>query len=168
MSLFEVIKGDLFAAIDGSKKIIIPHCCNDIGAWGAGFVLSISKYDIAAEEAYKLWFTETVYRPSGLRITNVSPNLGETQFVTIKNNANIANMIGQRGIYSYGGVPPVRYWALAKCMMQVTDEVRNKEIDELWTVRFGSGLAKGNSRFIETLMKEIWVDEGIPVKVFER
>jgi hypothetical protein len=38
----QYIAGDATAPIgDGNK--IIAHVCNDIGAWGAGFVLAISK-----------------------------------------------------------------------------------------------------------------------------
>ena len=38
----QFITGDATAPI-GKGNRIIAHVCNDIGAWGAGFVLAISK-----------------------------------------------------------------------------------------------------------------------------
>jgi O-acetyl-ADP-ribose deacetylase (regulator of RNase III) len=38
---------------DGAK--IIAHVCNDIGAWGKGFVLALSRHWSAPEEAFRKW-----------------------------------------------------------------------------------------------------------------
>lgn len=35
-------KGDATNPIDNGNKVIV-HICNDIGAWGKGFVMAISK-----------------------------------------------------------------------------------------------------------------------------
>jgi O-acetyl-ADP-ribose deacetylase (regulator of RNase III) len=40
---------------DGSKQIL-AHVCNDIGAWGSGFVLAISARWKQPEDAYREWY----------------------------------------------------------------------------------------------------------------
>jgi O-acetyl-ADP-ribose deacetylase (regulator of RNase III) len=42
MQAINYIKGDATAPISKGEKIIC-HICNDIGGWGKGFVLAISK-----------------------------------------------------------------------------------------------------------------------------
>jgi len=42
--------------IDGNK--IIAHICNDIGAWGRGFVLALSNTYPETERAYRSWYQQ--------------------------------------------------------------------------------------------------------------
>lgn len=49
------IKGDATAPI-GSGVKVITHICNDIGGWGKGFVLALSKKWKMPEEAYRQWY----------------------------------------------------------------------------------------------------------------
>lgn len=39
-------------------NIIISHICNDIGAWGKGFVMAISKRWKGPAKQYKQWYKE--------------------------------------------------------------------------------------------------------------
>ena len=41
---------------NGIGNMIIPHICNDIGGWGAGFVLAISKRWKLPEQKYYEWY----------------------------------------------------------------------------------------------------------------
>ena len=41
-------------------NIIISHICNDIGAWGKGFVMAISKRWKEPVKQYKQWYKEAV------------------------------------------------------------------------------------------------------------
>ena len=50
------IKGDATAPI-GSGVKVITHICNDIGGWGKGFVLALSKKWKMPEEAYRQWYS---------------------------------------------------------------------------------------------------------------
>ena len=68
-------------------NIIIPHICNDIGGWGAGFVLAISKRWKLPEQKYYEWYK-----------SNNNFRLGEVQFVKVEDNIIIANMIAQKDI----------------------------------------------------------------------
>lgn len=164
----EVIKGDLFKSITNETRIMIPHVCNDIGAFGAGFVVSLSKFNKDAEKYYRLWFQDktAVNHPLVWTSRRADFSLGESQIVQILGAVYVANMIGQRGIISSNNRKPIRYAALIKCMENVADFcVKNK--CEIRCPRFGSGLAGGDVRLIEELMREIWVDVGVSVKVYE-
>lgn len=68
---------------------IIAHVCNDIGAWGKGFVLAISKLSPAPERAYRDWY-------QGREQNDFV--LGAVQFVRLSPEISVANMIGQHGI----------------------------------------------------------------------
>lgn len=159
------VKGDLFANTKGTKNIIVPHVCNDVGGWGSGFVVAVSKYDPEAEIAYRSW------HKSLMSLTYISGKfaLGETQIVSCRNGVEIANMVAQHKTISHGESKPIRYWALAKCMKTVAEQINlNKTAaKEIWAPKFGSGLAGGDWKFIETLIQEIWVNENIPVTIFE-
>jgi hypothetical protein len=41
---------------EGAGVKIIAHVCNDIGAWGRGFVLALSKLSPAPERAFREWY----------------------------------------------------------------------------------------------------------------
>src|SRR5581483_10132905 len=98
------VQGDATEPVsDGAK--IIAHICNDQGAWGAGFVLALSKRWPQPEVAYRKWPART---------------LGEVQFVdTDQPGLIVANMIAQHSTYFLGNRPPIRYVALANCLRKV-------------------------------------------------
>ncbi len=50
--MINYVKGDATSPIGDGVKLIV-HVCNDIGAWGAGFVLALSKKWITPEKQYK-------------------------------------------------------------------------------------------------------------------
>src|SRR5690606_12743464 len=81
IKMIQYEKGDLFEKIkihQKDKHICIPHVCNDIGAWGSGFVVALSKFSRAPEEKYRKWHT-TGYDQGILRLFN----RGQTQIVAI-------------------------------------------------------------------------------------
>lgn len=152
-------KGDLFANLPDDKKVMIPHVCNDIGAWGSGFVLAVSKYSDKPKEDY-LRFIKNI-ADSYLDATA----LGVTCFSRLDNGNVVANMVAQTGI---GGKHPLRYFQLMECMRQVRRNMNGKYFpDEIYCPKFGSGLAGGHWPTIERMIIECWVDKGIDVTVFE-
>lgn len=150
--MINYVKGDLFAAVKDKSNIIIPHICNDIGAWGAGFVLPLAKH-----------FPQTREKYLGLK----SLRLGATQIVRVDEDAVIyvGNMIAQHSVGLENGRPPIRYAALAKCMDQVTELAKFQHCS-IHAPMFGSGLAGGNWDLISTLIEEIWCDQGISVTIY--
>lgn len=63
--------GDATAPVGTGPKIIV-HVCNDIGAWGRGFVMAISKRWSEPERRYRAWHRGEGQQPFAL---------GEVQFV---------------------------------------------------------------------------------------
>ena len=97
------IKGDATKPIGDSNRIIV-HICNDIGAWGKGFVMAISKRWTEPEKKYREWFKN-----------KDSFSHGQVQFVQVEPDIWVANLIGQHKIYKdKNGNVPIRYeWVLA-------------------------------------------------------
>ncbi len=160
------VKGDIFSSIPKNMNILIPHVCNDVGGWGSGFVLAVSKFSKEPENQYRSWFKDN---ETSAITSNTDFKLGETQIVDC-GNIQVANMIAQHKTISHGEMVPIRYWALTRCMMYIAHKMKQRTVvhaSEIWCPHFGSGLACGRWDFIETLIKEIWVDAGIPVTVFE-
>lgn len=151
--MIQYISGDLFAAVanDSHKKILIPHVCNNIGAFGSGFVIPLGKTYPKARQSY-----------FAIPKKNGKLPIGTTDFVTVSDNISVANMIAQNGI---GGTRPLRYNALSKCLDEVAEYAINNEM-EIYSPLFGSGLAGGNWLFIEEMIKDAWLEREIKVTVF--
>lgn len=60
----------------GAGPFVIAHVCNDLGRWGAGFVLALSKRWKQPEAEYRRWFR-------GAAADLPSFALGEVQFVQV-------------------------------------------------------------------------------------
>lgn len=145
---------------EGKGNKIIAHVCNDIGAWGRGFVLAVSQEHPLAEREYRNWYQENP--PWDKKHFS----LGEVQLVQTKENVWVANMIGQTGILVKNGVPPIRYDALRSCLQEVAiDAVRLGATVHM--PRIGCGLAGGKWSEIEPLVEETLCAKGIPVTVYD-
>ena len=88
------IWGDATNPIGDDNKLIV-HICNDIGGWGKGFVMAISKKWKEPEKRYREWYA-----------SNINFDLGEVQFIQVRENIFIANMIGQHKIKTANGKTP--------------------------------------------------------------
>lgn len=121
---------------DGTK--IIAHICNDIGLWGAGFVMAISNRWLKPEQEYKAWA-----KGNGTQF-----KLGETQIVKIETDLYVANMIAQRGIRNDLNLVPLDLDALSDCLWELAHFVSELEYKGIKTSvhmpRIGCGLAGGN------------------------
>ncbi len=143
--MINYIKGDATQP-EGSGKKIIVHICNNINAWGAGFVLAISRRWDAPQQAFHA-------RKGQLR-------LGDVQFVPVENDIVVANMIAQEGIrYDYvAHRPPIRYGAVRVCLSKVQD-FANACGATVHMPRIGAGLAGGDWNEIEKIIEEtLFVD----------
>ena len=153
MTEIKYIVGDMFPLIaESESRIIVPHVCNDIGAWGAGFVVPLGKFYPKSKEEYMSWTMDRV--------------LGRCQRVFIDSRLVIINMIGQHKCgYDKNGRPPIRYAALAECLRFVGD-MAVAWGSEIHAPAFGSDLAGGDWNFIEELIKECWCDLDLPVTIY--
>lgn len=121
---------------EGTK--IICHICNNVGAWGAGFVLALSRRWEEPEETYR----------------EMDKALGNVSIVEVEDDILVANMVAQHGIYpDENGTPPIRYGALRKCLTAVNDLAVQVNAS-LHMPRIGSGLAGGRWEDIAKIIEE--------------
>ena len=102
MSEIEYVRGDATAP-QGKGVKLIAHVCNDLGGWGKGFVLAISRRWPEPEAAYRRWHRERAGNDFGL---------GAVQYVQVAPYLWVANMVGQRGMRTGSKGVPVRYEAI--------------------------------------------------------
>ncbi|MEU3096170.1 macro domain-containing protein [Streptomyces sp. NPDC006967] len=156
MSEITCIRGDAtLPPVKGVK--IIAHVCNDIGGWGKGFVLAVSRRRPEPEAAYRAWHRGRAGNDFGL---------GAPQLVQVERYVWVANMIGRRGTGSGGKGVPVRYEAIDAALARLAGPAA--ELDaSVHMPRTGCGLAGGRWSRVEPLITERLVRHGIPVTVYD-
>lgn len=155
MENIHYVKGDATSPVAKGNKIIV-HICNDMGGWGKGFVLAISKKWKKPEIGYKNWHM------SGENFV-----LGAMQLVQVEEDVWIANMIGQEGIYkNKKGEPPIRYQATESALQKVAMEAIKLDAS-VHMPRIGCGLAGGSWDKIEPLILHHLTSKGIEVTVYD-
>jgi O-acetyl-ADP-ribose deacetylase (regulator of RNase III) len=149
------IKGDATNPKAEGNKIVV-HICNDIGGWGKGFVMAISKRWKEPEQQYRAWFKAQ---------DNFA--LGEVQFVQVENDLWVANLIGQHKINKdEQGNAPIRYEAVLSGL----EKVGTFALEQSATVhmpRIGCGLAGGTWDRIEPLIVSALAEKKISVTVYD-
>jgi O-acetyl-ADP-ribose deacetylase (regulator of RNase III) len=153
------IVGDATRPIAPGNKIIV-HVCNDVGAWGAGFVLALSSRWKEPEESYRSWFKEQANQDEWPKL-----QLGETIFVPVEPEITVANMVAQHGIGLISGSPPIRYDALEECLRDVARWARDWDHASVHMPRIGCGLAGGTWREIKQIVLRSL--EGVETYVYD-
>ncbi len=149
------LKGDATRPNTQGNKIIV-HICNDIGGWGKGFVLAISKRWMAPEQEYRVWFK------SGDGFL-----LGEVQFVNVEDDLWVANLIGQHKVNrDEDGKPPIRYEAVAAGLDKVA-AFALKYNASVHMPRIGCGLAGGTWDVMGPIVEKALVEMGVKVMVYD-
>jgi O-acetyl-ADP-ribose deacetylase (regulator of RNase III) len=148
--------GDATAPIGAGTKIIV-HVCNDIGAWGRGFVMALSKRWPDPERRYHAWQKGDEQRPFAL---------GQVQFVQVSEEIWVANLLGQRDIRPSCGVPPVRYEAIRAGLKNVASEAKLLQAS-VHMPRIGCGLAGGDWSVISCILEDELLSVGIAVTVYD-
>jgi O-acetyl-ADP-ribose deacetylase (regulator of RNase III) len=141
----------------GDSPCIIAHICNDIGGWGKGFVRPLGKRYPEAETQYRAWFRRKTDPPFAL---------GQVQFVEVKAQAWVANMIAQHGIGRQGPTPPIRYEALRGCLSHVRAFAQAQSAF-VQMPRIGCGLAGGKWEEISKIVEEELAQHGLFVTVLD-
>lgn len=150
------VRGDATVpSVKGAK--IIAHVCNDIGGWGKGFVLALSRRWPEPEAAYRAWHRDRASNDFGL---------GAVQLVQVEPYVWVANMIGQRGIRTGSKGVPVRYEAIDAALARLAD--RATELGaSVHMPRIGCGLAGGKWARVEPFILDRLVRRGIRVTVYD-
>lgn len=155
--MLHYLEGDATHPNTTGHKLIV-HVCNDVGGWGRGFVLAISKRWSRPEHDYRAWYAGTSSAP-------VQPPpfaLGQIQIVKVEPDISVVNMIAQHDTKTQNGIPPIRYEALRECLTRVAS----------WSLalsasvhmpRIGCGLAGGEWSSVEGLIKETMPNDSVYV-----
>lgn len=138
---------------------IIAHICNDLGAWGKGFVVALSRRYPQSREAYLKWKRSDAGAPFAL---------GNLQLVKVDEGLFVANMIAQHGLRSRDNPVPLRLDALETCLAKLGERcLQAKGPVSVHMPRIGTGLAGGQWRDIEAVIERTLVKRGVPVVVYD-
>lgn len=151
------VRGDATAPQAKGVKVI-AHVCNDLGGWGKGFVLALSKRWPEPEAAFRRWHRERAKNDFGL---------GALQLVQVEPYVWVANMVGQRGIRTgrSTGVP-VRYEAIDTALAALGERAAGLGAS-VHMPRIGCGLAGGRWERVEPLVRARLAERGVPVTVYD-
>ncbi|MFE1321383.1 macro domain-containing protein [Kitasatospora phosalacinea] len=151
------LRGDATAP-RGKGPRIIAHVCNDLGGWGRGFVLAISRRWPEPEAAFRRWHRERATNDFGL---------GALQLVQVTPQFWVANLVGQRGIRTARSTGvPVRYEAIDAALAKLAPEALRLGAS-VHMPRIGCGLAGGKWERVEPLVVQRLTAQGVPVTVYD-
>lgn len=171
------IKGDATNPNVNGTKIIV-HICNDVGGWGKGFVMAISKKWKQPEIEYRNWFKnnelETTDKVEFERLESRDKysnekkfELGNVQFVKATDDIWVANMIAQRDIKpDKDGLPPIRYSFVSECLERVRHFAKRQNAS-VHMPRIGCGLAGGHWTEIEEIINSKLIAHEITTTVYD-
>lgn len=149
------IKGDATNPQGKGNKLIL-HVCNDIGGWGRGFVLALSKKWKNPEKEYRNWYK-----------SQKNFELGQILPVQVEEDLWVINMIGQRDVKrDKDGTPPVRYEAIQLCIQKVA-KLALKKGASIHLPRIGCGLAGGDWAKVEPILINELTEKDIEVTVYD-
>jgi O-acetyl-ADP-ribose deacetylase (regulator of RNase III) len=151
------LRGDATSPQAKGPKVI-AHVCNDLGGWGKGFVLALSRRWPEPEAAFRRWHRARAGNDFGL---------GAVQLVQVERDVWVANLVGQRGIRTgrSSGVP-VRYAAIDAALDRLAGPVGELGAS-VHMPRIGCGLSGGRWERIEPLITARLTDRGIAVSVYD-
>lgn len=156
MKAVHYLKGDATSPQAKGNKII-AHICNDLGGWGKGFVLAISKRWSEPEKAYRLWHRERAKNDF---------SLGALQIIQVQPDIWVANIIGQRGTKTGSKGVPVRYEAIEQGLTKL--QIYAQELNaNIHMPRIGCGLAGGKWEKVEPIIITQLAQQDIEVYVYD-
>jgi O-acetyl-ADP-ribose deacetylase (regulator of RNase III) len=156
MTTINYVKGDATQPQAKGNKII-AHVCNDLGGWGKGFVLAVSKRWPGPEAAYREWHKDRSKNDFGL---------GAFQLVRVERYIWVANMVAQRGMKTGSNGPPIRYEAVRACVQKLAVEAQVLGAS-VHMPRIGCGLAGGRWEEVEPVIFDELALQGVEVTVYD-
>jgi O-acetyl-ADP-ribose deacetylase (regulator of RNase III) len=156
MATIHYVRGDATQPRAKGNKVI-AHVCNDLGGWGKGFVLAVSRRWPEPEAAYRAWHKDRSKNDFGL---------GAVQIVQVEPYVWVANMVAQRGMRTGSNGPPIRYEAVRACLNKLAAEARRLGAS-VHMPRIGCGLAEGRWEMIEPIILDELVSQEVEVMVYD-
>lgn len=144
--------GDATRPVGKDNKLIV-HICNDAGAWGAGFVMAISRRWKQPAAEYRKWFRGTYEMPF---------ELGNVQPVQVEPTIWVCNLLGQHDVCSKTDQPPIRYTAVQRGLKRVAQLAETLKAS-IHMPRIGCGLAGGTWDRIEPIIQQELADAQVTV-----
>jgi O-acetyl-ADP-ribose deacetylase (regulator of RNase III) len=141
----------------GAGPKIIAHVGNDVGGWGAGFVLAVSQRWPEPEADYLQWHEGRAHNDFGL---------GAVRLVRVEPDIRVANMIAQRDIVPGPDGPPIRYDALRTALSTVAQEAQTTGAS-VHMPRIGCGLAGGDWNIVESIIDRSLSSLGIAAVIYD-
>lgn len=138
---------------EGTK--VIAHVCNDIGRWGKGFVMSLSKRWKDPEMQYRKWYK-----------CSTDFYLGNIQMVKVSDDIFIANMIAQKGLKNERNKTPFKCNAARKCLVKVR-ECAIEENASVHMPRIGCALGGSTWDVVGKIVEEELAAYDIQVYVYD-
>ncbi|SHI42039.1 macro domain-containing protein [Aquimarina spongiae] len=150
------LKGDATVPQAKETKIIV-HICNNIGGWGKGFVLAISKRWSEPEKSYREWHRNRAKNDF---------ELGAIQVIQVADYIYVGNMIAQLGIKTRSKGVPIRYEAVKECLEKIAKEAQLLSAS-IHMPRIGCGLAGGKWEKIEPIIQKTLIQKELDVYVYD-
>jgi O-acetyl-ADP-ribose deacetylase (regulator of RNase III) len=151
-----MVKGDATSPQAKGPKIV-AHVCNDLGGWGKGFVVAVSRRWPEPERDYRAWHRGRSGNDFGL---------GAVRVIQVKPDIWVANMIGQRGIRTGSSGPPIRYDALERCLTRLADHAVSRSAS-VHMPRIGCGLAGGRWELVEPIVVRTLCARDVATTVYD-
>lgn len=156
MKPISYVEGDATAPNTPGNQVIV-HICNDVGGWGRGFVVALSKRWSTPETDFRAWFRGG--KIGGFR-------LGAVRFVQVEPQLWVANLIGQHKLRKQGGLPPIRYEAIQEGLAQVALFAQEHNAS-VHMPRIGCGLAGGTWEKVGAIVEEELASKDVEVTVYD-
>ena len=139
----------------GEGVKVIAHVCNDMGHWGKGFVMALSKRWEEPKERYIKWYNESdkFY-------------LGNIQLVKVEHNIFVANMIGQNGLLSDENKTPFDCDATRQCLSHLREVCMYDNVS-VHMPRIGCGLGGAKWECVEKIIVDELCAYNIQVYVYD-
>jgi hypothetical protein len=158
MGITYIIGDVIKESIACNHTTVIPHICNNKGAWGAGFVLALSKVWKRPENSYKRWYKSD---------TNFA--LGMCQAVKVEKDISVINMVAQDGFPSKEKPVAVDYQALETCLAKVNNWVNDRKKEnkkgyiDIAMPRIGCGIGGGTWEVVESIINKTLTNQMVYV-----
>jgi len=172
------------------------HCCNNLGVMGSGFVVPLLKNYPHAGDTYRELCAEFEDDKKDLLGRFDSCTLGRGLELCNMIGQDGVGPGSTGGEPDTSGRPPIRYSAIMECCFGISFALKssvnkikpaldaalegghltpegklaltnNPTLASVHCPLFGSGLAGGNWDFIEQILIEAFIDNGIPVTVYQ-
>lgn len=155
------VKGDATKPQTDTENAVIVHCCNDLGAWGSGFVLALNKAFGDGPRVEYLRMVQMLKRAK-------DPLMGAICFAELPYTEDphilVCNLIGQQGVVGPNNPVPVKYSAIAKGYATLAIEAESfSSTPSIHMPRMGCGLAGGKWEKIEELIHQELSDFDVTV-----